>query len=206
MLRGIFAVLTLCATLAAPAVAQSTTEKPKQAVATFAGGCFWCVEADFDKVKGVISTTSGYTGGTAANPTYRQVSGGSTGHAEAVKIVYDPSQVSYEKLLQVFWHNIDPLAKDRQFCDSGSEYRSAIFVHDAEQRRAAEASKKALETSGRFKQPIQTQIVEAGAFYDAEDYHQDYYLKNATKYKFYRWNCGRDQRLQELWGADRGEG
>ena len=206
MLRAVFAVLVLSAALTAPAAGQSTAEKPQQAVATFAGGCFWCVEADFDKVKGVISTTSGYTGGSIANPTYRQVSGGSTGHAEGVKIVYDPAQVTYEKLLQVFWHNIDPLAKDKQFCDSGSEYRSAIFVHGAEQRRLAEASKKALEASGRFKQPIQTQIVDAGAFYDAEDYHQDFYLKNPTKYKFYRWNCGRDQRLQELWGAERGEG
>jgi peptide-methionine (S)-S-oxide reductase len=206
MLRATLVLLTLSVALAAPATAQSTAEKPAHAVATFAGGCFWCVEADFDKVKGVISTTSGYTGGTVANPTYRQVSGGGTGHAEAVKIVYDPAQVSYEKLLQVFWHNIDPLAKDRQFCDSGTEYRSAIFVHDAEQRRAAEASKKAIETSGRFKQPIQTQIVDAGPFYDAEDYHQDYYLKNPSKYKFYRWNCGRDQRLQELWGSERGEG
>jgi peptide-methionine (S)-S-oxide reductase len=206
MFRAILAVLAVSTVLAAPAGAQSTPEKTKQAVATFAGGCFWCTESDFDKVKGVISTTSGYTGGQVPNPTYRQVSAGGTGHAEAVKIVYDPAQVSYEKLLQVFWHNIDPLAKDRQFCDSGDQYRSAIFVHDAEQRRAAEASKKAIEASGRFKQPIQTQIVDAGAFYEAEDYHQDYYLKNPARYKFYRWNCGRDQRLQELWGTERGEG
>jgi peptide-methionine (S)-S-oxide reductase len=178
----------------------------QRAVATFAGGCFWCVEADFDKVKGVISTTSGYIGGHTPNPTYKQVSGGSTGHAEAVEIVYDPTVVSYEKLLRHFWRNIDPLAKDRQFCDAGSEYRSAIFVHDAEQRRLAEASKKEIEQSGRFKSPIQTQIVQATQFYKAEDYHQDFYLKNATKYKFYRFNCGRDRRLEELWGTDRGEG
>jgi peptide-methionine (S)-S-oxide reductase len=157
-------------------------------------------------VKGVISTTSGYTGGHVANPTYHQVSAGGTGHAEAVKVVYDPAQVTYEKLLQVFWHNIDPLAKDRQFCDSGNQYRSAIFVQGAEQRSLAEKSKKDIEASGRFKSPIQTQIVDAGPFYPAEDYHQDFYLKNPTKYKFYRWNCGRDQRLQELWGKDRGEG
>lgn len=188
------------------AAAQSTTPVKKEASAIFAGGCFWCVESDFDKVKGVISTTSGYTGGHVANPTYHQVSAGGTGHAEAVKVVYDPSQVTYEKLLQVFWHNIDPLAKDRQFCDSGDQYRSAIFVDGAEQRRLAEASKKAIEASGRFKSPIQTQIVDAGPFYPAEDYHQDFYLKNPTKYKFYRWNCGRDQRLKELWGNDRGEG
>jgi peptide-methionine (S)-S-oxide reductase len=205
MTRKLLVALLFTGLFAGTATAQATPPT-QRAVATFAGGCFWCVEADFDKVKGVISTTSGYTGGTVVNPTYRQVSGGGTGHAEAVKIVYDPAQVSYEKLLQVFWHNIDPLAKDRQFCDSGTEYRSAIFVHDAEQRRAAEASKKAIETSGRFKQPIQTQIVDAGPFYDAEDYHQDYYLKNPSKYKFYRWNCGRDQRLQELWGSERGEG
>jgi peptide-methionine (S)-S-oxide reductase len=205
MTRKLLVALLFTGLFAGTATAQATPPT-QRAVATFAGGCFWCVEADFDKVKGVISTTSGYTGGMVVNPTYRQVSGGGTGHAEAVKIVYDPAQVSYEKLLQVFWHNIDPLAKDRQFCDSGTEYRSAIFVHDAEQRRAAEASKKAIETSGRFKQPIQTQIVDAGPFYDAEDYHQDYYLKNPSKYKFYRWNCGRDQRLQELWGSERGEG
>jgi peptide-methionine (S)-S-oxide reductase len=178
----------------------------QRAVATFAGGCFWCVEADFDKVKGVISTTSGYIGGHTPNPTYTQVSGGRTGHAEAVEIVYDPTVVSFEKLLRHFWRNIDPLAKDRQFCDAGSEYRSAIFVHGDEQRRLAEASKKEIEQSGRFKGPIQTQIVQATQFYKAEDYHQDYYLKNATKYKFYRFNCGRDRRLEELWGTDRGEG
>ena len=164
------------------------------------------MEADFDKVKGVISTTSGYTGGHTPNPTYKQVSGGSTGHAEAVEIVYDPAVVSYEKLLRHFWRNIDPLAKDRQFCDAGSEYRSAIFVHNDEQRRLAEASKKEIEQSGRFKSPIQTQIVPAAQFYKAEDYHQDFYLKNPTKYKFYRFNCGRDRRLEELWGTDRGEG
>ncbi len=178
----------------------------QRAVATFAGGCFWCVEADFDKVKGVISTTSGYIGGHTPNPTYTQVSGGRTGHAEAVEIVYDPTVVSFEKLLRHFWRNIDPLAKDRQFCDAGSEYRSAIFTHNDEQRRLAEASKKEIEQSGRFKGPIQTQIVQATQFYKAEDYHQDYYLKNATKYKFYRFNCGRDRRLEELWGTDRGEG
>jgi peptide-methionine (S)-S-oxide reductase len=197
--------------LAAIGIAAAQTAAPpagagQHGVATFAGGCFWCVEADFDKVKGVISTTSGYIGGHTANPTYKQVSGGSTGHAEAVEIVYDPAVVSYEKLLRHFWRNIDPLAKDRQFCDAGSEYRSAIFTHNDEQRRLAEASKKEIEQSGRFKGPIQTQIVAATQFTKAEEYHQDYYLKNATKYKFYRFNCGRDRRLEELWGADRGEG
>jgi peptide-methionine (S)-S-oxide reductase len=168
------------------------------AVATFAGGCFWCVEADFDKVAGVISTTSGYTGGRTANPTYEEVSRGGTGHAEAVEIVYDPAKVSYETLLDVFWHNIDPLVKDRQFCDRGNQYRTAIFYHDEEQHRLAEASKA--EVAKRFKQPIATEIVAAGPFTKAEDYHQDFYMKNPVRYKFYRYNCGRDARLEELWG------
>ncbi len=200
------APLALVAAIGAASAQTAPGPKGDIAVATFAGGCFWCMEGPFDKVPGVVSTTSGYTGGKTRNPSYEQVSEGRTGHAEAVQVLFDPTKITYEKLLDVFWHNIDPLAKDKQFCDSGSEYRSAIFVQDAEQRRAAEASKKALETSGRFKQPIQTQIADASQFYDAEDYHQDYYLKNPSKYKFYRWNCGRDQRLQELWGADRGEG
>jgi peptide-methionine (S)-S-oxide reductase len=169
------------------------------ATATFAGGCFWCVEADFDKVAGVISTTSGYTGGKTAIPSYEEVSRGGTGHAEAVEIVFDPAKVSYEKLLEVFWHNIDPLVKDRQFCDHGSQYRTAIFYHDDEQKRAAEASK--MEVQKRFKQPVVTEIVAAGTFTKAEDYHQDYYVKNPVRYKFYRFNCGRDARLEELWGA-----
>lgn len=203
----------LAALAAGAAVAAAQTSPPNtsaapaastRAVATFAGGCFWCVESDFDKVKGVISTTSGYIGGKVPNATYQQVSAGGTGHAEAVEVVYDPAQVTYQRLLHVFWRNVDPLAKDRQFCDTGDQYRTAIFVHDDEQKRLAEASKKELQESGRFKQPIQTQIAQAGPFYKAEEYHQDYYLKNPTKYKFYRWNCGRDQRLKELWGAEAG--
>src|SRR6516164_5132240 len=182
---------------AASAMAQ-TGEPPKTGIATFAGGCFWCVEADFDKVAGVITTTSGYTGGHAVNPTYEQVSRGGTGHAESVEIAYDPAKVSYEKLLDVFWHNVDPLAKDRQFCDHGDQYRSAIFYHGDEQRALAEASKAVV--TKRFKQPIQTAIVAAGPFYKAEEYHQDYYVKNPIRYKFYRFNCGRDARLEELWG------
>jgi peptide-methionine (S)-S-oxide reductase len=168
------------------------------ATAIFAGGCFWCVEADFDKVDGVISTTSGYTGGRTANPSYAEVSRGGTGHAEAVEIVYDPAKVSYEKLLDVLWHNIDPLAKDRQFCDHGDQYRSAIFYRGEEQRRLAQASKAAV--AERFGQPIATEVVAAGPFYKAEDYHQDYYQKNPLRYRFYRFNCGRDARLEELWG------
>jgi peptide-methionine (S)-S-oxide reductase len=184
--------------LAAGAAGQAPQPQGKTATATFAGGCFWCVEADFDKVEGVISTTSGYIGGRTANPTYDEVVRGGTGHAEAVEIVYDPAKVSFQKLLDVFWRNIDPLVKDRQFCDRGDQYRTAVFYHGDEQKRAADASKTAVQA--RFKQPIETQIVAAGPFTKAEDYHQDYYVKNPVRYKFYRYNCGRDARLEELWG------
>jgi peptide-methionine (S)-S-oxide reductase len=189
--------VSLWVALATSSPAQQN-EAPKTAIATFAGGCFWCVEADFDKVAGVVSTTSGYTGGRTANPSYEEVSRGGTGHAEAVEIVYDPAKVSYEKLLDVFWHNIDPLAKNRQFCDHGDQYRTAIFYHDDKQRSLAEASKAAV--GGHFEQPIQTEITTAGPFFKAEEYHQDYYVKNPIRYKFYRFNCGRDARLEELWG------
>ncbi|MGE0349948.1 peptide-methionine (S)-S-oxide reductase MsrA [Hydrogenophaga sp.] len=181
----------------APAQAQTT---PSTAKATFAGGCFWCVEADFDKVPGVLSTTSGYIGGTVANPTYRQVSSEKTGHAEAVEIVFDPSRVSYEQLLAVFWRSIDPTTKDRQFCDVGSPYRTAIFTQDAAQMAAARRSLAELEKSKPFKEPIVTEIVAAGPFYAAEDYHQDYYRKNPIRYQYYRASCGRDMRLEQLWG------
>ena len=187
-------VVIVLAAASAPAAAQTTAT----AKATFAGGCFWCVEADFDKVPGVVSTTSGYTGGTTANPTYPEVGSGRTGHAESVEVVYDPAKVTYAQLLDAFWHNIDPLAKNRQFCDAGSEYRSAIFVHDDEQRRLAEESKKRVEA--QLKTPVHTEIVAAGPFYRAEEYHQDYHLKNPVRYKYYRWNCGRDQRLEQIWG------
>lgn len=178
-------------------------EKPKTAVAIFAGGCFWCMEAPFDKTPGVISTTSGYTGGSVDHPTYEQVSGGGTGHAEAERVEYDPAKVTYSHLLDVFWHNIDPVAVDRQFCDSGNQYRSAIFVSSPEQRKLAEESKRKLEASGRFDKPVATRIVDAMAFWPAEEYHQNYYEKNPLRYKFYRYNCGRDQRLDQIWGADR---
>ena len=170
------------------------------AVATFAGGCFWCMEPPYDELEGVVSTTSGYIGGHKANPTYREVSDGITGHAEAVRVVYDPSRIDYERLLEVFWKNIDPLTLDAQFCDVGTQYRTAIFYHDEAQRRAAEKSKQALEDSGRFESPIVTEITAAKTFYPAEEYHQDYYLKNPLRYKFYRFSCGRDDRLEELWG------
>jgi peptide-methionine (S)-S-oxide reductase len=174
--------------------------QPQLATATFAGGCFWCMESPFDKLDGVASVTAGYTGGSRPNPTYQQVSAGSTGHAEAVEIKYDPGKIGYAKLLDVFWHNIDPVTPNAQFCDHGNQYRSAIFYHDEEQKRLAEASKAELAKSGRFHQSIVTEVVPAATFWPAEDYHQHYYLKNPIRYKFYRTSCGRDRRLEELWG------
>lgn len=178
----------------------------KTARAIFAGGCFWCMEGPFDKLDGVISTTSGYIGGHKKDPTYKEVSAGITGHTEAVEIVYEPAKVSYEKLLDVFWHNIDPVTKDRQFCDGGTQYRSGIFYTDEAQKAAALASKAALDKSKPFKGEIVTEITVAKEFYPAEDYHQDYYLKNPIRYKYYRTGCGRDARLSELWGAKAGVG
>lgn len=168
--------------------------------AVFAGGCFWCTESDFDKVKGVVATTSGYIGGHKKDPTYKEVSAGGTGHAEAVKIEYDPKQVSYAELLKVFWRNIDPTMPDAQFCDHGSQYRSAIFYINDEQKRLALASKSALEVNKPFKESIVTEITQASMFYPAEDYHQNYHDRNPVRYKYYRWGCGRDARLEELWG------
>ena len=184
---------------------QSQTAQPAAAPAglakaTFAGGCFWCMEPPFDKLPGVVSTTSGYTGGRVKNPSYEQVSSGGTGHAEAVEVVYDPAKISYEKLLEVFWHNVDPLTPNRQFCDVGPQYRSAIFYHDAEQKRLADASKSALQKSGRFERPIVTEIVSASTFYKAEEYHQNYYKKNPIRFNYYKFTCGRARRLEELWG------
>jgi peptide-methionine (S)-S-oxide reductase len=189
--------IVLSLAIVASAAAQ-TSAPPASATATFAGGCFWCTEADFDKVEGVISTTSGYIGGMAVNPTYEQVVTGRTGHTEAVEVIYNPAVVSYERLLDVFWRNHDPLAKDRQFCDRGNQYRPGIFYHNDEQRALAAATKQ--KHQARFKQPIQTEITAATTFYKAEDYHQDYYKKNPVRYQFYRFNCGRDARLEELWG------
>jgi peptide-methionine (S)-S-oxide reductase len=193
-----FAILGLACGFAA---AQTGGDgRPALATATFAGGCFWCMESPFDKLDGVSSVTVGYTGGSKPKPTYEQVSAGSTGHTESVELRYDPGKIGYAKLLDVFWHNIDPLTPNAQFCDHGNQYRSGIFFHDAEQKRLAEASKAELEKSGRFKQPIVTEIVSAGTFWPAEEYHQHYYVKNPLRYKFYRLSCGRDQRLEELWG------
>jgi peptide-methionine (S)-S-oxide reductase len=180
-----------------------SAQAQKQATAIFGGGCFWCVEADFDKVPGVLSTTSGYIGGNVPNPTYEQVSAGDTGHAEVVRVVYDPARVSYEDLLQFYWRNVDPLTANAQFCDTGPQYRSAIFYLDDRQRQIAEASKKAV--AKRFQpQRVATETAQASEFYPAEEYHQDYYRKNELKYKFYRWNCGRDARLAEVWGEEAG--
>jgi len=178
-----------------------TATAPGQAVATFAGGCFWCMEPPYDKLDGVISTTSGYIGGQVDNPTYKQVSAGKTGHTEAVQIVYDPQRVTYEKLLDVYWRNIDPTNAKGQFCDYGSQYRSEIFYHDAAQQQAASKSKTQLDQFKPFKEPVVTQVTAASTFWPAEDYHQDYYMKNPVRYKFYRYGCGRDKRLEELWGT-----
>jgi peptide-methionine (S)-S-oxide reductase len=198
MMKDSLFTLLLLAALAMPGLA-GAADAPL-ARATFAGGCFWCMEPPYDKLEGVVSTTSGYIGGRTPNPTYKAVSAGDTGHAEAVEIAYDPARISYEKLLEVFWRNIDPTVRNRQFCDVGDQYRSAIFYHDAEQKRLAEQSKAALARSKPFPQPIVTEIVPAGVFTPAEADHQDYYLKNPLRYKFYRHRCGRDQRLEELWG------
>jgi peptide-methionine (S)-S-oxide reductase len=182
-----------------------TSQAVKLSKATFAGGCFWCMEHAFDELPGVVSVTSGYTGGDKKNPTYEEVSAGGTGHAESVQVVYDPARIGYEKLLTVYWHNIDPTVKDRQFCDTGHQYRSAIFYHTEEQRRLAVQSRSALDKSRPFKENVVTEITPAGEFYPAEDYHQHYYRKNPIRYKFYRTGCGRDQRLKELWGNEAGQ-
>lgn len=168
--------------------------------ATFAGGCFWCMEGPFDKLDGVISTTSGYTGGHVKNPTYRQVSSGSTGHTEVVQVIYDPKKIRYEALLDVFWVNIDPLTPNAQFCDHGSHYRAGIFYHDEAQKKAAHASLGVIMK--RFEDPVVTEITQLKIFYAAEKYHQNYYQINPLRYKVYRWRCGRDARLKELWGKD----
>jgi peptide-methionine (S)-S-oxide reductase len=193
------AALALCFTLLG--LYPSITDAQPLAQATFAGGCFWCMEKPFDELPGVVSTTSGYTGGQFVNPSYRQVASGKTGHAESVQVEYDPKQVSYEQLLDVFWHNVDPLDAGGQFCDRGNQYRSSIFFHNEQQKQLAEQSKKALERSGL--QPIATQIVAVGDFYPAEDYHQNYYETNPVRYRFYRLTCGRDQRLAAVWNSQR---
>jgi peptide-methionine (S)-S-oxide reductase len=197
-----FAPLLCAMALALNALAQQPGAAAPAGAATaiFAGGCFWCVEADFEKLPGVLDAESGYTGGQLKNPTYEQVSHGGTGHAESVRVRYDPAKVTYRQLLDYFWHHIDPTVKDRQFCDSGAQYRSVIFYQTEAERLAAEASKAELEKSGRFAH-IYTEIMPASTFYPAEEYHQDYYKKNPIRYHFYRSRCGRDARVAEVWGA-----
>ncbi len=201
-MKGIarFFLLAVCMTATASLAVEPGGKSVEKMVATavFAGGCFWCMQPPFDRLEGVISTTAGYAGGHTKNPTYEEVSAGKTGHAESVRVVYDPGRVSYASLLEVFWHNIDPLTANRQFCDAGSQYRSAIFYTDETQRRLAEESKRALEKARGWR--IVTEIVPAGEFYPAEEYHQEFYRKNPVRYKTYRFLCGRDQRLRELWG------
>ena len=195
------------ATLAAAATSSVLAATDDElAVATFAGGCFWCVESDFDKVPGVVETISGYTGGTVANPDYKQVTKGGTGHREAVRIRYDPKQVSYERLLHIFWRSVDPTDGGGQFCDRGESYQTAIFVGNEEERRLAEASREALEQSMVLDLPVVTPVETAGEFYPAEEYHQDYYTKNPVRYRFYRFSCGRDSRVQQVWGRQAHDG
>lgn len=207
----IVGVLSFALSFATPACAANDATEPtvpaqaaiasgETATAIFAGGCFWCMEKPFDELPGVLDTTSGYTGGRVANPTYGQVSSGGTGHVEAVQVTYDPAQVSYDQLLEVFWRNVDPVDNRGQFCDKGSQYRSAIFYQNDEQATAAEEAKQLLATSGKFNQRIATDIRAAADFYAAEDYHQNYYQTHPVRYKVYRYACGRDQRLEEVWG------
>ena len=200
-LLGLCLLVSSAATAPPPPSAERTAPVPAAERATFAGGCFWCVEAAFEGMAGVLSVTSGFSGGPEKNPTYEMVSSGTTGHAEAVQVVFDPKRISYSRLLDLFWHNIDPTQADGQFCDHGRQYRSAIFWEGETQRRLAEDSKRALEASKRLKRPIVTQIVRFTAFYPAEQYHQDYYKKNPADYGAYRLGCGRDRRLREIWGS-----
>ncbi|MDX1713467.1 peptide-methionine (S)-S-oxide reductase MsrA [Vreelandella venusta] len=201
LFRPLSQPLTLCV-IAAAGLASTPLHAQSNAEATFAGGCFWCMEPPYDKQPGVSATISGYMGGELENPSYEQISRGGTGHVEVVQISYDDNQISYEQLLEIFWRNIDPFAVDRQFCDSGDQYRSAIFYHNDEQRELAEASKADMEA--RFDQTIATEIAPASEFWEAEEYHQDYYEKNPLRYRFYRLSCGRDNRLEEVWGEEAG--
>lgn len=197
---------SLWVALAAMVLGEAPAGAAERAKATLGGGCFWCMEGPFEKIPGVRSVVSGYSGGKEKNPTYEQVSAGGTGHAEVVQIEYDPAKVTFEKILEVFWHNIDPLTAKAQFCDRGPQYRSAIFYHDETQKAAALASKQALEASGRLRGPIVTEIVAFTAFYPAEEYHQDFYKRNPMRYATYRAGCGRERRLKELWGEAAGGG
>jgi peptide-methionine (S)-S-oxide reductase len=200
MVAGLFAATVLAQAPAPGKDGATRGDATPPAVATFAGGCFWCMEPPFDATEGVISTISGFMGGTTLKPTYQQVTAGGTGHIEVVQVTYDPKKVSYEQLLHVYWRNVDPYDEGGQFCDRGESYTTAIFAHTEEQKKLAEASKATLNASGPLKQPIATVVRDAGPFTPAEDYHQDYYLKNPLRYKYYRYRCGRDARLEAVWG------
>ena len=197
---GLIAISLLSFALLASGPSSTVQAASASAKAYFAGGCFWCMEEAFEKVDGVTAVISGYMGGTVASPTYEEVSAGRTGHAESVEVTYDPTRVTYQKLLEAFWHNVDPLTPNAQFCDHGSQYRSAVFYSSDEEKRQAEESKAAIEQSKKFPSPIVTQLVPSSTFYPAEDYHQDYYKKNPLRYKYYKYGCGRAQRLEVLWG------
>lgn len=198
-LQDCLSVVWLSCLLASSSLMAEGSSVGKPAVAVFAGGCFWCMESPFDALPGVISTTSGYTGGHTENPTYKEVSNGKTGHFEAMQVTYDPAKISYVKLLEVFWHNIDPFDDDGQFCDKGSQYKAAIFYQDDNEKRLAETSKAEIQNKFSDKK-IVTSIKPVGKFFPAEDYHQDYYQNNPTSYKVYRFTCGRDRRLAQVWG------
>ena len=204
--KKIIIILVIVILLLGGCMANKTTKKQFESnnitIATFAGGCFWCMEPPFEKLDGVFEVISGYTGGTKKNPTYEEVSSGATGHVEAIQIVYDQSKITYEKLLEVFWHQINPTDINGQFVDRGDQYKSAIFYHNKEQRKLAEKLKKELNDSGRFGKPLVTEIRKFEKFYPAEEYHQDYYKKNPLRYKFYRYNSGRDQYLENIWGSE----
>jgi len=201
--RGLLAMIILISTgmVALQSLPGQAVDSASPSKAYFAGGCFWCMEEAFEKVDGVTAVISGYMGGTVKNPTYEEVSSGHTGHAESVEVLYDPSKVSYAQLLEAFWRNVDPITANAQFCDHGNQYRAAIFYLNDEQKQSAEESKRALEQSKRFKEPIVTQLTMATEFYPAEEYHQDFYKKNPVRYKFYKYSCGRAQRLETLWGS-----
>ena len=197
---GVLSIVIVAGLAMATVGSVGAANNGQQAKAIFAGGCFWCMEEVFEKVEGVVTVTSGYTGGMVANPTYEQVSAGGTGHVESVEIVYDPAKVSYQQLLDIFWRNVDPTTPDQQFCDYGNQYRSAIFYLDETQKELAEGSKQTVEQTKSFPDPVFTEVTASSVFYPAEDYHQDFYKKNPIRYKFYKWNCGRTQRLEALWG------
>ncbi len=200
MYRHLLTVTVLAFSISATVIAETAT-KPKIETAILAGGCFWCIEADYEKLDGVLDVISGYTGGHVENPNYKQVSAGRTGHIEAVKITYDANQISYAAILDYFWHHIDPTRDDGQFCDRGSQYRPAIFYVTANQKIAALASRQKIEQTKPFNEPLKVELIQASTFYPAEEYHQDYYKKNPLRYHFYRYSCGRDARVEQLWGA-----